>query len=338
MSQSVTIADLPPNVRVFEMAAAVVAARALWGVAELGVADALNGDPRPVGELAATCGADPGALYRALRLLAAHGVFVEHDGRQFSHSDMSRTLRTDHPTRTRAAVRMLGSEGMHRALGALRTSLETGTPAWDAAMGEPMFDWLSHEPEAASLFNDAMIGIHGGEPPAVAAAYPFAGAVIDVGGGSGNMIVNVLRQHPQAHGVVYDMPHVVAEAQTRLEAEGLAGRGRVEGGSFFDGVPAGGDVYILSHIIHDWDEERCVRILGHCRQAKAAGGKVLLVEMVVPPPNVPHPAKMLDIVMLAVPGGQERTADEYRDLLAKAGLRMTRVLPTASPVSVIEAE
>ena len=338
MSQPAIAAALPANVRVFERAASVVAARALWGVAELGVADALDNGPRPVSELAKACGADPGALYRVLRLLATQGVFVEHDGRRFAHSDMSRTLRTDHPTRTRSAVRMFGSDGIHRALGAFNTSLATGAPCWDAAMGEPMFDWLSHEPEAASLFNDAMIGIHGGEPPAVAAAYPFAGTVIDVGGGSGNMIVNVLRQHPEARGVVYDMPHVVAEAQARLEAEGLAGRARVEGGSFFDSVPAGGDVYILSHIIHDWDEARCVRILGHCRQAKAAGGKVLLVEMVVPPPNVPHPAKMLDIVMLAVPGGQERTADEYRDLLAKAGLQLTRVLPTASPVSVIEAE
>jgi len=338
MTQPATAAALPANVRVFEIATASIAARALWAVTEIGVADALDNDTRPVDELAVACGAAPGALYRVLRLLAAHGVFVEHDGRRFAHSDMSRTLRSDHPTRTRAAVRMLGGEGMYRALGAFGSSLATGAPSWDVAIGEPMFDWLSHEPEAASLFNDAMIGIHGGEPPAVAASYPFAGTVIDVGGGSGNMIVNVLRQHPQARGVVYDMPHVVAEAQKRLEAEGLAGRARVEGGSFFDSVPAGGDVYILSHIIHDWDEARCVRILDHCRQAKAAGGKVLLVEMVVPPPNVPHPAKMLDIVMLAVPGGQERTAEEYRDLLARAGLRMTRVLPTASPVSVIEAE
>src|SRR5688572_29716648 len=228
MTQPVNAPALPANVRVFEMAAAVVVARALWGAAELGVADALDNDPRPVGELAVTCGADPVALYRVLRLLAAHGVFVEHDGRRFSHSDMSRTLRSDHPTRTRAAVRMLGSDGMYRAFGAIRASLATGAPSWDTAMGEPLFNWLSHEPDAATVFNDAMIGIHGGEPPAVAAAYPFAGTVIDVGGGSGNMIVNVLRQHPQARGVVYDMPHVVVEAQHRLDAEGLSGRARVE--------------------------------------------------------------------------------------------------------------
>ena len=134
------------------------------------------------------------------------------------------------------------------------------------------------------------------------------------------------------------MPHVVAEAAKRLTAEGLDGRASVVGGSFFDGVPAGGDAYILSHIIHDWDEAKALRILEHVRAAKNPGGKVLLVEMVVPPPNVPHPAKMLDVTMLTVTGGQERTADEYRDLLAKAGLRLTRVIPTMSPVSIVEAE
>jgi hypothetical protein len=338
MTQPATAPALPANVRVFEMAAAMVAARALWVAAEFGIADHLDNDAVAVSELASVTKTQPDALYRVLRLLASHGVFAEHDGRRFSHSEMSRTLRSDHPTRTRAAVRMLGSDGMWRGFGALDASVTTGGTGWEAAMGEPVFDWLSHEPAMATLFNDAMIGIHGGEPPAVAAAYPFAGTVIDVGGGSGNMIVNVLRQHPAVSGVTYDMPHIVTEAQRRFEAEGLAGRARVEGGSFFDGVPAGGDLYILSHIIHDWDEARCVQILEHCRTAKAAGGKVLLVEMVVTPPNVPHPAKMLDIVMLAIPGGRERTEDEYRALLAKAGLRLTRVIPTHSPVSIIEAE
>jgi hypothetical protein len=330
--------SLPANVRVFEIAASMVASRALWTVAEVGIADHLDNEPRGVDELAAVTTTHADSLYRVLRLLATVGIFEEQDGRRFAHTEMSRTLRSDHPTRTRAAVRMLGSAGMWRSFGALDTSVTTGGTAWQAAMGEEIFDWMAHEPEAAALFNDAMIGIHGGEPPAVAAAYPFAGTVIDVGGGSGNMIVNVLRQHPAARGVTYDMPHVVVEAQRRFEAEGLADRARVEGGSFFDGVPGGGDLYLLSHIIHDWDEPRCVQILEHCRKAKAPGGKVLLVEMVVPPANVPHPAKMLDIVMLAVPGGRERTPDEYRALLAKAGLTLTRIVPTQSPVSVIEAE
>jgi hypothetical protein len=233
---------------------------------------------------------------------------------------------------------MITGPPMWKGLGAMDTSVTTGDTGWSAVMGEPIFDWLSHEPDAAALFNDAMVGIHGGEVPAVAAAYPFTGTVVDVGGGVGNMIAQVLGAHPGTRGIVFDLPHAADEARRRLAAAGLADRASAVGGSFFEGVPGGGDAYILSHIIHDWDEARAVTILGHCRAAKAPGGKVLIVEMVVTPPNVPHPAKMLDIVMLTIPGGRERTEAEYGELLAKAGLRLTRVIPTMSPVSIIEAE
>jgi hypothetical protein len=329
---------LPPNVRILDMVFSIVSSRALWAVAEAGVADHLDGEPRAVSDLAASTGTDAGALYRVLRLLATHGVFEEHDGRRFSHSDMSRALCSDHPARTRAAVRMVGMAPMWQAFGGLQTALATGGIAFDTTVGEPIFEWLGRHPAEASMFNDAMIGIHGGEQPATADAYPFAGTVVDVGGGSGNMIVSVLKRHPAVRGVVFDMPHVVAAAAERLKAEGLEDRGRVAAGSFFDGVPAGGDAYILSHIIHDWDEPKALRILEHVRAAKNPGGKVLIVEMVVPPPNVPHPAKALDVTMLTVTGGQERTAEEYGALLAKAGLRLTRVIPTMSPVSIVEAE
>jgi hypothetical protein len=183
-----------------------------------------------------------------------------------------------------------------------------------------------------------MVGIQGGEQPATADAYPFTGTVIDVGGGSGNMIVSVLKRHPAVRGVVFDQPHVVAEAAARLKAEQLDGRGTTVAGSFFDSIPAGGDAYILSHIIHDWDEPKCLRILGNIKKAKRLDAKVLIVEMVVPPPNVMHPAKVFDITMLPCPGGQERTEEEYGELLAKAGLRLTRVIQTMSPVNIIEAE
>lgn len=338
MPQTAEHPALPANVRVFELAVAAVASRALWAAAEAGVADHLDGEPRDVAALAGATGTHADALYRVLRLLATHGVFEEHAGRRFSHTEMSRTLRSDHPARTRAAVRMFGMPVMHQAFGAIDASLATGGTGWDVAVREPVFEWMSRHPAEASLFNDAMIGIHGGEQPATADAYPFTGTVVDVGGGSGNMLVSVLQRHPAVRGVVFDMPHVVAEAAKRLQAEGLDGRARVVPGSFFDGVPAGGDAYILSHIIHDWDEPKALRILEHCRAAKNPAGKVLIVEMVVPPPNVPHPAKMLDVTMLTVTGGQERTEDEYRDLLAKAGLRLTRVIPTMSPVSIVEAE
>jgi hypothetical protein len=330
--------ELPPNVRLFELVASIVPAKALGVVAELGVADHLGDQPMPVDALAAATGTNPGALYRILRLLASIGIFTEVDGRRFGHTDLSRALRSDDPAKARAAVRMMAGTWMWKGFGAMDTSVTTGDTGWASAIGEPIFDWLSHQPAEAVLFNEAMIGIHGGEVPAVAAAYPFTGTVIDVGGGVGNMIAQVLTAHPGTRGVVFDLPHTMDGAQRRLAAAGLGDRASFEAGSFFERVPAGGDAYILSHIIHDWDEDRAVAILDHCRAAKNPGGKVLIVEMVVTPPNVPHPAKMLDIVMLTIPGGRERTADEYGELLTKAGLRLTRVIPTMSPVSIIEAE
>jgi hypothetical protein len=184
-----------------------------------------------------------------------------------------------------------------------------------------------------------MVGIHGGEPPAVAAAYDFSGlkTIVDVGGATGDLLTTVLGRNPGARGILYDLPHVVRDAPALIHARGLTDRVRIEPGSFFEKVPSGGDAYLLSHIIHDWSEEQCLTILGNCRRVMSAGGRLLIIEMVLPSGDTPHPGKMLDMMMLVGPGGQERTEEEYRALLAKAGLRLTRVVPTASPVSVVEA-
>jgi hypothetical protein len=203
----------------------------------------------------------------------------------------------------------------------------------------PIFDWLAQRPEEASLFSETMVGIHGGEPPAVAAAYDFSGlgTIVDVGGATGDLLTTILQRYPESRGILYDLPHVVRDAPALIASRGLADRVRIEAGSFFDHVPAGGDAYLLSHIIHDWSEEQCLTILGHCRQAMHPGSRLLIIEMVLPAGNTPHPGKMLDMMMLVGPGGQERTEPEYAELLAKAGLKLTRVIPTASPVSVVEA-
>jgi hypothetical protein len=184
-----------------------------------------------------------------------------------------------------------------------------------------------------------MVGLHGPETPAVAAAYDFSKfeTVVDVGGATGNMLAAVLGRHPGPRGILFDLPHVVREAPPLLGRAGVADRVTIESGSFFETVPQGGDAYILSHIIHDWSEAQCLTILGHVRKAIAPGGKLLIVEMVLPPGDAPHPGKLLDITMLLLPGGQERTPEEYADLLAKAKFRLERVVPTQSPVSVVEA-
>jgi hypothetical protein len=185
-----------------------------------------------------------------------------------------------------------------------------------------------------------MVGIHGAEPPAVAEAYDFSGfgTIVDVGGATGNMLAHILSRHPQPRGVLFDRPHVVTEAPALLRAHGVEERVTIERGNFFENVPEGGDAYILSHIIHDWNPEQCQTILGNCRKAMKPGSKLLIVEFVLPEGNTPHFGKVADMIMLVIPGGEERTAGEYGRLLASAGFRMTRVVPTASDVSVVEAE
>jgi hypothetical protein len=203
----------------------------------------------------------------------------------------------------------------------------------------PAFDYLAKHPDEASLFSQTMVGLHGPETPAVAAAYDFSRfkTIVDVGGATGNMLAAILSRYPNLRGVLYDLPHVVREAPALLKSQGVADRVTIESGSFFDKVPSGGDAYILSHVIHDWSEKQCLDILGHCRRAVGPQGRLLIVEMVLPPGDTPHPGKLLDITMLVMPGGEERTPDEYAALLAKAGFRLERVVPTASPVSVVDA-
>ena len=189
------------------------------------------------------------------------------------------------------------------------------------------------------MFSETMVGFHGAEPPAVAAAYDFSGCntIVDVGGATGNLLTTILGRYPAARGILYDLPHVVRDASALIRARGLTDRITIEGGSFFEKVPAGGDAYLLSHVIHDWSEEQCLKILGNCRRAMNSSSRLLIIEMVLPPGDAPHPGKMLDMMMLVGPGGQERTEQEYGALLAKAGLRLTRIVPTDSPVSVAEA-
>jgi hypothetical protein len=203
----------------------------------------------------------------------------------------------------------------------------------------PPFEWMKSKPEEAALFGETMIGFHGSEPPAVAEAYDFSGfgTVVDVGGSTGNMLVHILRRNAGPRGLLFDLPVTLAEAPAFLRKHGMEERIAIEPGSFFENVPAGADCYILSHVIHDWSEEQNLAILGHCRKAMKPESKLLIVEFVLPSDNSPHPGKILDMVMLTVAGGEERTEEEYGALLAKAGLRMTRVVPTASAASIVEA-
>jgi hypothetical protein len=219
-------------------------------------------------------------------------------------------------------------------------SVRTGQPGFDRAHGMSVFEYTARHPDALATFSQMMIDLHAREVAAVASAYSLSevSLVVDVGGGSGNLVAALLEANPSLRGTVFERPIVAEGAIQWLHSAGLSHRSDVLEGDFFESVPSGGDVYVLSHVIHDWDEAHCLRVLGNCRRAMRQDSRLLIVEMVLPGANEPSPARLMDLIMLVnAPRGQERTLDEYGDLLARAGFRLTRVVRTASPVSVIEA-
>jgi hypothetical protein len=330
--------SLPPHAQLIQMSTGAWVTSLLWAAAEIGLADQL-GEPKSAAEIAPGLGLRAPALHRLMRTLASLGVLTQRAESRFALTPLGEAMKSGAPGSARATLRTFGGAAFTRGFENILWSLQTGKTGFEKAHGMPAFDFLAAHPEQAALFSETMVGFHGSEPPAVAAAYDFSAfeTVVDVGGATGNMLAHVLRKYEKPSGVLFDLPHVVAEAPAFLEQQGVAERVTIKSGSFFDSVPAGGDAYVLSHIIHDWSEEQCLTILGHCRKAMKPQSRLLIVEMVLPADDTPHPGKLLDMVMMVLPGGQERTEAEYAPLLAKAGFKLSRVVPTESAVSVVEA-
>jgi len=331
--------EKPAHLQIIEMGLALWASRLVYAAAKLGIADHIGEGAKSAEQLAAATNTHAPSLYRFLRTLASQGLLTQDAAGRFALTPLGAALRSDAPGAARATLLTLAGDWSLRGWEHFVYSLETGKSGYERHLGMPIFDWLTKNPEEAALFGETMVGVHGQEPAAVAAAYDFSDieTLVDVGGGTGNLITTVLSAHPRPRGVLFDLPHVEADATARIQARGLSDRVRFESGSFFEKVPAGGDAYLISHVIHDWPEDLCVKILSNIRAAMKPTGRVLLVEMVLPPGDTPHLGKMLDMMMLVGPGGQERTETEYRELFGKAGLRITRVVPAASPVSIVEA-
>ena len=339
MTTTATAPALPAHAQLIQMAAGSWVAAALYGAAKLGLADLLADGPRTAADIAPATGAHAPTLHRFLRTLGSLGLVTDTGGGRFALTPLGEALKTGAPGAARSTIMMFGGPIFWRSWEEIVYSLQTGKTGFEKVWGMGAFDYLAQHPEEASLFSETMVGFHGSEPPTVAEAYDFSSlkTVVDIGGASGNMLAAILTRHPSVRGVLYDLPHVVRDAPALLKARGIDDRVAIESGSFFERVPSGGDAYIMSHIIHDWSEEQCLTILGHCRRAMKPDGRLLIIEMVLPEGSAPHPGKMLDMMMLAGPGGQERTAPEYAALLQKAGFALTRVVPTASAVSVVDA-
>ena len=289
-------------------------------------------------ELAAATGTDEPSLYRVLRVLAALGVFAEHEPRSFSLTILGDRLRTDAPASMRSWAMLVDACGGVRAFEPILHTVRTGEPGLNTAHGMPWLEFLACHPENAMSFDAAMSERTAAFAPSVAAGYDFSAVrtVIDIGGGQGILLAEILRQHSQLRGVLFELPSVAAGAAA-LTAAGVAGRGEIITGDFFAAVPGGADCYLMANVLHDWDDRRAVRILHNCRQAMAPGGRVLIIERLLPDdPARALPTLLSDLNMLVLTGGRERTNAEYGGLLAAAGLRLGQIQPVAPPYGVIE--
>lgn len=314
--------------------------QAIYAAAQFNIADHLKSGPQSVEQLAAATSTDPDALYRLLRALASVGIFAEGEPRVFTLTPLAEPLQSDAPESKRALALMSGDE-QFRAWGEIEYSIRTGKKAFDKVFGEPIFEYLSKHPEKARIFDAAMVGVHGRESNAIANAYDFSNirVLADIGGGNGSQLTSILQQYSEVQGILFDLPHVIERARPQIEAKGLTDRCQLVEGNFFESVPEGADAYMMRHIIHDWNDEQSLTILQNCHRVMSSESRLLVIESVIPPGNDPFGGKLLDLVMLLIPGGKERTEDEYRTLFAKAGLELTRVVPTSgSEVSVIEAK
>jgi ribosomal protein S25 len=315
-------------------------AQMLFAVTKLGVPDVLGAKALAPDAIAAKVGANAAVLRRVLRALASSGVFAEDARGRFKLTALGNTLRSGKGS-VRDFALMIVAPYNWQAWEALPEAISRGESAFDLKFGSPLFDYLKAHPDDDRQFSASMAAISGTENEAVARAYPWKRhrQLVDVGGAHGHLLATILRHNKKLRGVLYDQPQVVAGAAASgfVHAPGVRERCEVVGGSFFDGVPAGADAYLMKYILHDWEDAKCARILGHCRHALAPGGRVLVVDRVIAPGNAPDWSKWLDIQMLVGPGGQERTLAEFRALFASAGMKLVAVHPTQGPLSVLEA-
>jgi len=306
---------------------------------ELELADCLREGPRTVEELAKSAEVQAPLLYRVLRALASVGIFAETKDRRFKLTPLAATLQEAAPSSMRATALLHSDAYFDDAWAQLLHGVKTGEAPFRKAHGVSLFEYLGKHPEAAAIFNESMTSVSRTENPAVAAAYSFSGVrtLVDVGGGHGSLLAAILRANPKLKGVHFDLPSVSARARQDgyLTAKGIAERCTFESGDFFGALPKGGDAYIMKRTLHDWDDEQCAKILANCCAAMNKKGRVLVVDSVIPPGNDPHWGKLVDILMLVI-GGRERTKQEFAAVFGKAGLKLTRVVPTKCPLSIVE--
>jgi hypothetical protein len=328
----------PAHTGILQLMNGAYVAGAVSCLAQLGIPDLIEAASKSAEELARQIGANPQALYRLMRATASVGVLSEGPDGKFSQTPMSKVLRRDATPSLRAFATMTGREWHGRGWSHLEHCVRTGKQALDQIYGTHVFEFLKQHPEEGQIFNDAMTELSMIDGPAVAEAYNFEGirSIVDVGGGHGLLLATILEKNPHLKGTLYEVPHVVEGAKDG-PLKPLMERCILASGDMFTSVPAGADAYIMKHIIHDWPDDLCLRILKACRKGVNSGGKLLVVDSVILPGNEFSPGKFLDLQMLIFPGGCERTEKQFRDLFAAAGWQLSRIIPTVASDSIVEA-
>jgi hypothetical protein len=331
---------MPAPLAVLELVGTyTIISNAIMVAARLGIADLLKDSPKSYEELAQAVEAQPQPLYRMLRALTNAGVFAQDNDGRFMLTPISMCLQTDTPGSMRSLLVMCSEEWHYDSWAHFLTSVKTGKTPFEVQHGMSLFQYFEQNPAAGEIFNSAMAGGSARSTAAVAASYDFSRVttLVDIGGGVGTLVATLLKQNPQMRGVLFDRPHVLAGARRFLETAGVAERCDLVGGSFFEGVPSGGDAYVMQNVIHAWDDERATAILKSCRRSMMAYGTLLVSEMVIPPDNEPYFGTVFDLEMQVVTGsGRERTASEFKALFEAAGFKLTRIIPTPSYSYVLE--
>ena len=329
MSSAETLTDMIMAYRLSQL---------IYVAARLGIADFLKDGPKRSEELAALAGVHPHALYRVLRALASNGIFTETEDRSFALTPLAAPLQSGVAGSVRAVAIMQNQESRWRAWGELLYSVKTGKSAFEHIYGMSNWDYFAKNPDVFEQFSEGMAALTRDAIPAIVAAYDFAGRerIVDVGAGRGHLMAAILARYPQLRGVIVELPALIDDARKVLENAGVAARCELVAGDYWASVPRGGDVYVLKSIIHGMDDEKGVRVLRNCRESMVDGGRLLVIQVVVPPGNGPARIKMSDLLHLVSGGGQERTEAEYRALFDAAGFQLVRIYPTAASFSILE--
>ena len=333
----------PPPLALYQMAIGHYLSRALHLAAKLKIADLLNDGPRHYNDLATATGTHAPSLSRLMRLLASAGVFAEQENGNFALAPLGELLRTGVPGSMRASVMLFAGVGIQDSWKDLEYCVHTGEPAFRRTSPDAdPFSRIAQDPEQAKIFDEAMATFAPQTASAVAAAYDFSkfGTVVDIGGGNGALLISILEANPTVRGIVFDLPHAANKATSSIATAGMGSRCQAVGGDFFEAVPAGGDAYMLKHVIHDWNDDKAGVILRNCHRAMGRDGKLLIVEGVYPPridqSDASRAAAANDVNMLVCTGGRQRSEAEFRSLYAAAGFKLTRIVPTMARVNVIE--